>query len=188
MKKWHFVALALLVTLFALTRCGKSNLSWTEEVQVTGHGTVIVQRTAKTKAFGEIGGPGGWENEGMTVEIIKPDLKDKPPVWNFPFVPLLFDQDPQTKQWFMVATFISCTSWYELGRPKLPYTEYRVKDGHWVQQALSPELIGRVGNMLTSIRSGGEPNHTLASKAAIMARPTIAPEYLRIVDKWSTGC
>lgn len=188
MKKWLVIGLASLATLAAVTQCFNSNISWTEEVQVTGHGIVVVQRTAKTKAFGEIGGPGGWENEGMTVEIIKPDLKDKPPVWNFPFVPLLFDQDPQTKQWFMVATFYSCTSWYDLGRPKLPYTEYRVKDGHWVQQALSPELIGRTANMLTSIRSGGEPNHTQSSKAAIMARPTIAPKYLKVVDKWSTGC
>ncbi len=180
--------LTAVLVLSALTACGKSSISWTEEVSISERGTVVVQRTAKTKAFGEIGGPGGWENEGMTVEITYPYFKDKPPVWDFPFVPLLFDQDPKTKQWFMVATFYSCTSWYNLGRPKLPYVEYRVQGGKWVAQPLSPELIGRPANMLTTIRSGGEPNHTTSSKAAAMADPAIGPKYLKIVDKWSTGC
>lgn len=181
-------AVLFLLTALTLTACGKSSIAWTEEVSTSERGVIVVQRTAQTKAFGEIGGSGGWENEGMTVEVIKPDLKDKPPVWNFPFVPLLFDQDPQTRQWFMVATFYSCTSWYGLGRPKLPYVEYRVQSGKWVAQPLSPELIGRPANMLTAIHSGGEPNHTTSSKAVAMADKRIASDYLKIVDKWSTGC
>lgn len=171
-----------------LSACGKSNISWNEEVQINGSEIIIVKRTAKTKAFGEIGGSGGWENEGMTVEVIKPVLKDKPPIWDFPFVPLLFDQDAKTKQWFMVATFYSCPSWYDLGRPALPYTEYRLIEGKWIQKPLSQDLIGRPANMLTSIRSSGEPDHTIASKTAAMDDTTIAKTYLKILDKWSTGC
>ena len=179
--------LALVASLSTLVGCGKSHLSWKEEIQLGTGEVVLAQRSARTKSFREVGGPGGWENEGMTVEIVGA-LKDKPPRWDYPFVPLLFDRDTETKQWFMVATFYGCPSWYDLGRPKLPYVEYRINDGQWAAQALSPNLTGRSANMLTNIRSGGEPNHTIATKAAVMSDPMIAREYKEIVDKWSTGC
>jgi hypothetical protein len=172
----------------AVAGCGKSNISWKEEVLLANAEVIVVQRTAKTKAFGEIGGPGGWENEGMTVEIVKPLFADKPPVWNFPYVPLIFDRDTESKQWFMVATFYSCESWYELGRPRLPYVEFKVENGAWKKHQLSPSLIGRRANMLTSIRSSGEPDHTIATKTVVGSDPQIAPKFQKILNKWSTGC
>ena len=113
---------------------------------------------------------------------------DYPGRWSAKFVPLVFDRDPNTTEWFMVATFDSCTSWYDLGRPKLPYTEFRYRRGQWVQQSLSEKLIGREANMLTSIHSGGEANHTLATKRAAISDQKIAPTYLRIVGEWQTNC
>ena len=163
-------------------------IEWKEEVQLQSGEIILVKRTAKTKAFGEIGGPGGWENEGMTVEVVKPLNSENPPKWEFPFVPLVFDRDTNTKQWFMVATFYSCQSWVALGKPALPYTEYRVINGKWVQQALSKELIGRQANMLTSIRSSGEPDHTLRSKAAADSDVRIAPKFRRVVEHFSSNC
>lgn len=181
------VLVAIVVTL-VLSGCGKSNISWTEEVQINSGEIFTVKRTAKTKDFGQIGGTGGWENEGMSVEIITPIRPGYPGPWNAKFVPLVFDRDPETNEWFMVATFYSCTSWYDLGRPKLPYTEFRFKNGQWVQQALSEEFIGREANMLTNIRSSGEPDHTLASKRQGMSDTRIAPKYLNVVSSWQTNC
>lgn len=182
--KYLFLCLCI-----ALSACGKTNLSWKEEVKLSSGEIITVARTAKTKAFGEIAGPGGWENEGMSVKVILPEKSpENPPEWNFPFVPLVFDRDAQTKQWFMVATFYSCESWYALGKPKLPYTEYRVVNGQWVQQALTSSLIGRQANMLTSIRSSGEPDHTIASKTASDSDLTIDKSFKSIVGDWSTGC
>lgn len=88
----------------------------------------------------------------------------------------------------MVATFYSCTSWYDLGRPKLPYTEFRFKNGQWIQQPLSEKFIGREGNMLTEIRSSGEPNHTVASKQAVIKNSSSAQYYREIVANWRTAC
>ncbi len=178
----------LLCTALLVVACGKNQIEWKEEVKLQSGEVIMVARTAKTKPFGEIGGPGGWENEGMTVQITRPINADNPPVWDARFVPLLFDRDPATKEWFMVATFYSCTSWYELGKPKLPYTEYRVKSGKWVQQPLSPQFVGRDANMLTAIRSGGEPDHTVASKEAIRSALTPTQKYNKVVDQWTTGC
>lgn len=185
MKRSQYILLCLAVIVSA---CGKTSLSWKEEVKLSSGELIVVQRTAKTKAFGEVAGPGGWENEGMTVELVSQSADRNPPVWNFPFVPLLMDRDPTSGQWFIVATFYSCVSWYALERPKLPYTEYRVVGGQWVQQALTPNLIGRSANMLTSIRSSGEPDHSIASKESIMNDPRISKKYKSIVSQWSTGC
>jgi hypothetical protein len=188
LKKAMKLPAAALVAIVALAACGNRDLAWNEEVRLSSGETILVKRTAKSKPFGEIGGPGGWENERMTLQIINVQKPDNPPVWDARFVPLLLDRDVTSGQWFVVATFYSCQSWYDLGRPALPYTEFRVRDGHWVQGKLTAALIGREGNMLTSIRSSGEPDHTLASKAAVMSEPKIAPEYKRIVDKWRTTC
>ena len=181
-RDWIFVLAVFLVA------CGKTSIEWTEEVSLEGGETIVVRRTATPRDLGELGGPGGWENAGMTVELVRPRKPDDPSVWEWRYVPLILDRDASTKEWFMVATFVTCTSWYELGRPKLPYTEFWFKDGRWVQQPLSSRFIGRSANMLTRIHSGGEMNHTIASKKAVNSDPTISPEYLRVVDHWTTGC
>jgi hypothetical protein len=178
----------LLISAIAFVACSQPVVEWTEEVLLESGEIVLVKRTAKPSVLGEIGGPGGWENEGMTVQLLRPRKPDDPQTWDARYLLLLFDRDPISKEWFMVATFITCTSWYELGRPKLPYTEFWFRDGRWVQQPLSPRFIGRQANMLTRIHSDREKNHTIASKQAINSDPAIAPEYTRVVDHWSTGC
>ncbi len=178
---------AALLVAMSLTACS-GKIEWTEEVRLQSGDTLVVHRSAKSKPFGQIGGTGGWENEGMTMLIVQPATPANPPTWGARFVPLLFDRDAATGQWFIVATFYSCTSWYDLGRPSLPYTEFRLEGGRWVQRPLTQGLIGRKGNMLTSINSKGEPNHTLASKEAVMSDPRIAREYQEVVGKWSTNC
>lgn len=172
-----------------LSACSDKSLQWHEEVKLQSGQVIVLKRTAKTKSFGEMGGPGGCENEGMTMLVVQPQAPDNhPPLWDARFVPMLLDRDPTTGQWFVVATFYSCTSWYDLGRPALPYTEFRLTDGRWVQGALTAALIGREANLLTSIRASGEPDHTLASKAGVMSDSRIAPKYKSVVSSWKTSC
>lgn len=178
----------LLLSALCLFGCGPKKLAWTEEVELQSGEVLNTRRTALAQPFGQIGGTGGWENEGMTVEIIAPIKPGYPAPWSGKFVPLVFDRDPDTNEWFMVATFVSCTSWRSLGRPKLPYTEYRFKNGQWVQEALSEKFIGREGNMFTGMRSSGETNKTLATKRHLKSNPKIAPEFLHVVAKWEHGC
>lgn len=171
-----------------LAACGNSRLEWQEEVRLHDGETIVVKRTAKTKAFGEVGGPGGWENEGMTMSIVQPQRPDNPPPWEGRFVPVLFDRDAASGQWFLVATFFSCQSWYDLGRPALPYTEYRLREGRWVQGPLSAELIGRSANMFTSIRSTGQSDVSVAEKEADLRDPRIGAKYRQILSTWKTTC
>ena len=109
-------------------------------------------------------------------------------------MPIILDRDPATEEWFVVATFFHCDSWYELGRPKLPYTEYRFRNGRWVQQPLTPQWIGRAANVLPSDLSNKgviaetKPVLTVERKEGILNNPAISPEYKRVVDTWSSGC
>lgn len=187
LKKPLRIFLAVCAAL-QLTGCGPKKLAWTEEVKLQSGEVLLTRRTALARPYGQIGGTGGWENEGMTVEIFAPIKPGYPGLWSARFVPLVFDRDTDTEEWFMVATFYSCTSWYELGRPKLPYTEFRYRNGQWVQQALSEKLIGRERNMLTSIHASGESDHTITSKRLLDSNPKIDPTYLRIVANWRTAC
>lgn len=180
--------IALIALTSLLAGCGPKQLMWSEEVQLQDGDILVIRRTALAQPFRQIGGTGGWENEGMTVEIASPVDADNPGIWTGKFVPLIFDRDPDTKEWFLVATFYSCTSWYDLGRPKLPYTEFRYRNHQWLQQSLSDKFIGREANMFTGMRSSGESDLTLISKQQRSADPRVAPEYRRVVSRWHTAC
>lgn len=185
---------ATLATLL-LAGCGDPRLDWTEQVKLQSGEVISVARSAKFSENWIAGGGGGSFNKGMTLQIVQPAKPDNPGIWDARFVPILLDRDPETKEWFVVATFFHCDSWYELGRPKLPYTEYRFRNGRWVQQPLTPKWIGREGNVMPvdladkGPISESKPTLTLEHKERIfLDRPGTSPEYRRVVDKWSTGC
>lgn len=183
---WSLV-LALLVVM--LTACGDRKFGWTEEVQLSSGEVIAVKRSATAQQLGEIGGAGGWDAASMSLRIERPQRPSDPAEWSFPFVPVVFDQDRITQEWFVVATFYTCEGWNQLGRPKLPYGEWRYRAGQWQRVELSSAHVGRTANMLTSIRSAGEPDHTLVTKEAIMSDRRIEPKLRRVFDGWvPLGC
>jgi hypothetical protein len=186
------LVVGLLVTAAALIGCAADkHLQFTEQVLLASGEVLIVNRDVKSSPLGEIGGPGGWEAKYMSLEIVGPKNSDNPPRWESEagLVPIVFDRDPVTKEWTLLATFYTCDAWYGLGKPKLPYAEFHTQGGSWQRRELSPQWIGHTANLLTSINSGGEPKLiSLAIKQQKMSDPTIAPEYRSIVGKWSTGC
>lgn len=187
MRPKRFVAVFLMSLFGLLSGCSKTT-QWNEEVQLQS-GEVI--QTHRTQTGHKTGGGftvAGWKNEGMTLEIAAPVKPDNPKTWSQKLVPMVLDRDPANGEWFVVATFDSCTEWYELGRPKSPYIEYRFRNGQWVQQTLTPAFIGREANMLTHLRASGEPVHTLESKRGSMSHPKLPSRYKSILAKWETNC
>ena len=162
-----------------------------EEVELANKEIIEIDRTVKAKPLGEIGGPGGWEPVYMSLAIAKPKRPDNPPMWETTagLVPILFDRDPDNGEWTLLATFYMCEPWYALGRPKLPYAEFRVRNGQWQRVDLSNKWIGRAANVLTSISSKGEPALLpLAEKNSRNFEPGVDPSFKRIVDSWHTTC
>lgn len=175
------------LAVFVLASCGKVDIFWTEDVILQDGSSLVVKRGAQGKKLGEIGGSGGWETAQMTLEIASPKSNANPPAWSERWVPMLLDYDTQTKEWFVVATFYMCTDWYDLGRPKLPYVEYRARAGRWEQVPLSADLIGRKANLLTGPRSGGEPKHITVEEKT-QRESDAAKKFKSILSSWTTSC
>lgn len=170
--------------------CSDDPIAWKEEVKLRSGEIIVVNRTAKLDANFVAGGGGGSINRGMTVEVAQPLKPDNPGVWDARYVPIVFDRDPQTSEWTVIATFFHCDSWYDLGRPALPYTEYRFREGKWIQQALTPHWIGTQANMVPADGSNGEREGTISStkKEYILANPAISNKFKAVVSSWKTTC
>lgn len=162
---------------------------WKEEVQLQTGEILTVARSIEFEFDHPIGGVGGSDILESTLEVMSPERKDFPSKWrNPPFLPLIFDRDSDNDEWFIVATFYMCTDWYDLGRPKLPYTEFRYRNGAWIQQPLSEKFIGREGNVLIPNGRDAGPDYSLQMKREKLSDPSTAPEYKRIVRAWKTYC
>lgn len=147
------------LALVLLTACGKVDISWEEQVRLNDNQIIVVQRSATGETRGEIGGPGGWEPYEMTISFSHvPHPLEAPPEWRSHLAPVLIDYEPLQRAWNVVATFVYCQAWYDLGKPAVPYIQYQSRDGRdWVTVPLEERLIGRDTNLLTGPRSGGEP-------------------------------
>lgn len=148
---------------------------------------MLIERTALGKKFGELGGTGGWESHQMSLEIKDQSVAHPPAKWQERWVPMLIDQDAQSKEWFIVATFYTCTDWYDLGRPKLPYVEYRYRQGKWQQLPLNQQLSGRVANLLTGPRADGE-SALVTIEDIRLRNDRAAPKFKKILSTWNTSC
>lgn len=187
-------AIATLLLGLLLSACDP-HLKWNEQVELQSGDVIVIKRTAKFSDNWIAGGGGGSFNKGMTIEFVTPAQADNPAMWNALYVPMILDRDPDTNEWFIVATFYHCDSWYDLGRPKLPYTEYHFRSGQWVQLPLASKWIGRKANVLvTDLASrkaidSSRPVLTVSRKEKeVEDRLSAAPKYKKIVDKWTTGC
>lgn len=179
----------LLMSLLLVTAaCSKVNIEWSEEVQLSDGSTLVIDRTAQGEKKYEIGGPGGWNQTEMSVRI-KPGANNMkpPPVWRDAFVPLLLDYEPSTQTWSLVTSFYFCSTWYELGKPELPYIEFQsIGGGAWIRVPLESRLIGRDSNLLTGPDADGE--HSPVTLKDKQARGRNTSEGLKkIVSQWN-GC
>ena len=186
---------AVLIVVLALLveACSEGQMTWSEQVRLRTGEVIVVARTATFSENWVAGAGGGSFNKGMSLRIVGPANDDNPGLWEAKFVPIVFDRDPDSGEWFVIATFFHCDSWYELGRPKLPYTEYRFRGGRWIQQSLAQKWIGRHANVLPSDLSDrkaiaeSKPDLTVERKEEILSNPAISPEFKRVVDNWPAG-
>lgn len=179
--------LLLIITL--ISACAPKQYVWEEEVQLQSGEVITVRRTISFKEYQPAGGGGGSDILNSTLDVISPQHPSNPGTWSHPpFLPLVFDQDPDSHQWYIVATFYMCNTWYEMGRPKLPYAEFHYENGQWTQTPLSEKYIGKDGNMLVPNQADATRNHTLISKRQLMHEPGISARHKRVISTWKPNC
>lgn len=180
-----------LVALVTLGACGKREIHFTEEVELANGEVIKVDRHVVAAPFGEVGGPGGWEPKYMSLEIVDPKRPENPPKWEseIGLLPILFDRDPDNGEWTLLATYYTCDVWSAIGRPKLPYAEFRARNERWQGVPLSEKWLGRPANVLTGVSSAGEPEFiALAAKRPRLSNPEASSKYRLIDGSWKNRC
>jgi hypothetical protein len=171
---------AILVTLL-LTSCSNrvpSELSWTEEVRLSDGRTIVVARSVGLRDDTTAGGPMEIATTRSEVRALEP--ADAFPPWSAPLLVQYLDVSAATNEWVLIAEAYGCDSWDAIGRPSYSTrVMYVVREGRWVMQPLTDELVGRKANMLVRVRQSQRyPDH----RVTVVGKPTsnqgAAPEAL----------
>jgi hypothetical protein len=169
----------------------KSLSHWSEEVRISSGDVVHVERSVDLGANRIAGGGGGVINRGMALRVtkVRPGLV-VPPRWDEKLVPMFIDWDGRAEEWVLVATFYHCNSWDELGRPSLPYVQFRSHGGAWKRSDLDTFLVGRIANLIPatiSIRPHPVLDDGLVTeqeREVELSRPTLPQRYKTVVATW----
>lgn len=189
-KVFSFFVLTIVAVYWYVDWDGENRFSWKEEVAFSTGEVVWVKRTAHFRKGAPIGGPGYTKVKNMTLNIISA-LPDKPKEWNFSFLPVVFDRDPDSGQWFVIATWYASSGSgrvVQLGlpRPKYEYVEFRYEKNEWVPYPVSMKYLEQrlPANMLVRVRYSGESNLSLKKKKERwLKRPRGAPGYRCVTTK-----
>jgi hypothetical protein len=186
----HASRLTLLCVLtLTLVGCSRMSESWKEEVRLSDGRLIVVKRTAKGRITRDMAMRAtGWIPRETTVRIGQVDGAAKPPVWRSDLIPVVMDYDPASSTWSVVATYMWCSTWYDMGRPVSPYVQYISVGGEaWRVVPLQPALVGRRANLLTHIRPTGESGLVREQYKEMLWR-TSSDHYKSISTSWKTSC
>ena len=186
----HTLRLILLCTLLlTMGGCSRMSESWKEEVRLSDGRLIVVKRTAKGTITRDIAMRAtGWKPKETTLRIAQVDGAAKPPVWRSFLIPVVMDYDPASSTWSVVATYMWCSTWYDMGRPVSPYVQYISVGGEaWRVVPLQPGLVGKRANLLTHIRPTGESG-LVREQYKEMHWRTSSDQYKSISTSWKTSC
>jgi len=178
---------ALLVTAAG---CSRMSLKWKEEVRLSSGQLIAVDRTAQGTITRDIAMRAtGWKPKEMTLRISQAGLGvQAPPAWRSILIPVVLDYDPATSTWSVLATYLFCSTWYDMGRPQSPYVQYISRhDEPWRVVPLQPGWVGRWSNLLTHIRPTGEPALVREVEKEV-ARRKASDRFKAISTSWKTNC
>jgi hypothetical protein len=186
----HTLRLILLCTLLlTMGGCSRMSESWKEEVRLSDGRLIVVKRTAKGTITRDIAMRAtGWKPKETTLRIAQVDGATRPPVWRSFLIPVVMDYDPASSTWSVVATYMWCSTWYDMGRPVSPYVQYISVGGEaWRVVPLQPGLVGKRANLLTHIRPTGESGRVREQYKEMLWR-TSSDQFKSISTSWKTNC
>jgi hypothetical protein len=186
----HALRLSLLCTLvLTMVGCSRMSESWKEEVRLSDDRLIVVKRTAKGRITRDMAMRAtGWIPRETTLRIAQIDGAAKPPVWRSVLIPVVMDYDPASSTWSVVATYMFCDTWYDMGRPASPYVQYVSVSGEaWRVVPLQAGLVGRRANLLSHIRPTGESGLVREQYKEIRWRSS-SKRFKSISTSWKTNC
>jgi len=186
----HALCVIVLCTLvLTIVGCSRMSESWKEEVRLSDGRLIVVKRTAKGTITRDIAMRAtGWKPKETTLRIAQVEGAARPPVWRSFLIPVVMDYDPASSTWSVAATYMWCSTWYDMGRPTSPYVQYISVGGEaWRVVPLQPSLVGRRANLLTHIRPTGESGLVREQYKEMLWR-TSSDQFKSISTSWKTNC
>jgi hypothetical protein len=193
----RLAGLLLLLLLILLAGCSDAkpqtaDLTWIEPVKLASGETVMIKRHVvmwHERAFG-----GGFSSapvyENSRVEL-SPSTSAFP-IWDAPFVPVVFDKDPANGEWIIVASIDGCSLWLRNGLPRPPYWAFRLRNGEWYRDKIPESFLGRATNMFVEFDvtdSSARLNSEIEQRKASQNRnPKHAPQYAMIDAAFNKRC
>lgn len=187
-RLWLLVVTVVLLPMLA--GCSRMSVQWKEEVRLSNGQLLVVDRTARGTIKRDIGmRVTGWKPKETTLRIpqASPDVRP-PPVWRSVLIPIVLDYDPATSTWSVVATYLFCSTWYDVGKSASPYVQFISSQGQpWHSMPLQPGWAGRRANLLTHIRPVGEP-HLVREADKEAPWKQVGERFQAISTTWKTHC
>ena len=186
----HKLRLILRCTLLlTMASCSRMSETWKEEVRLSDGRLIVVKRTAKGTITRDIAMRAtGWKPRETTLRIAPVDGGAKPPVWRSNLIPVVMDYDPASATWSVVATYMWCSAWYDMGLPASPYVQYVSAGGEaWRVVPLQLGLVGSRANLLTHIRPTGESGLVREQYKEMLWRQS-PDQFKSISTSWKTNC
>jgi len=184
--------LATLVLLATLGACewltGRAVREWSEEVALRDGRTITIQRHVEFDYSNSLAGDAYSSKERKSTLAFRGDLATLP-LWDFPLVPLVLYEDPDSSEWVIVATTDNCEVWDVRGRPQPPYWEFRLKGSQWTEVMITDASFGQATNLFIGYQSGLPAKKiTVGLTEAYVRRTLVADIYRSIRSDGRSGC
>jgi hypothetical protein len=132
----------------AMAACAPAPMSWTEEVDVTGFGTVSVARHETYSATQPLGSVESVWIKRSTLRVVDAKVSNPPGELDTAEFMVRFDFDPKLQEWYAITFFERCREASRVGLKDRPYFEYRWTGTEWNRMPLTGQRIGLVNNLL----------------------------------------
>jgi hypothetical protein len=161
---------------------------WSEEVQLDDGSRIVIERDVKFATSNSMSGD-AFSSTDLGSKLIFPKDLGAIPAWEGVLVPIVLYHDENSKEWVIVATTSNCSTWYEQGKPKPPYWEFRLKQNSWESVQLSKVSLDRKTNLFFNYEAG-LPARKLTSetKDQILASKAFSDRWRSVSASVKTKC
>lgn len=178
------IKIALLLAIVGLMSCkprGPEVRTWQEEVKLGDGRIVMLERQEQYHFTQEFGGLGEMHTDASRLTMSLSKSEALPPLTTHE-MPLIFDVEPNTGEFFVITIVDLCTRAQKVGLDwHKPYFEYRLVGSEWQRAPVSAGKIGWQANLLISreIAATGKVI-SLAKKTAKDRNPGIGLIYKNV--------
>lgn len=165
----------------AMSACAPASMDWTEEVDVTGIGTITVSRHESYSATQPLGGVKSVWIKRSTLRVADARVSEQPGQLDTAEFMVRFDFDPELRQWYAITFFEQCREASRVGLKERPYFEYRWTGTEWKRMPVGDQRIGLPSNLLLSKSLAKQSSNVRLSDKRVADQTVGLADHLRKV-------